>query len=170
MIVSAIVAVSDNGIIGRKGDLPWHLPEDMKFFQRTTMGHHVITGRKNWDSIPLKFRPLKGRPNVVVTRNKAFDAPGAVVVGSLNEALALARHEGDTEAFIIGGGEIYKEALREGLVDTLYITRVHAHIEGDTSFPVIDASAWKETWREEHPADAQHAHAFTFVKLERTQP
>lgn len=170
MIISAIVAVSENGIIGRKGDLPWRLPDDMKFFQRTTMGHHVITGRKNWDSIPLKFRPLKGRPNIVVTRNTAFDAPGAVVVGSLHEALALARHESETEAFIIGGGEIYKEALAAGLVDRLYITRVHAHIEGDTSFPAIDANTWKETWREEHPTDAQHAHAFTFVKLERAQP
>lgn len=167
MIVSAIVAVSENGIIGRKGDLPWRLPDDMKFFQRTTMGHHVITGRKNWDSIPLKYRPLKGRPNIVVTRNADFDAPGAVVVGSLHEALALARHESETEAFIIGGGEIYKEALREGLVDRLYITRVHAHIDGDTSFPSITSNEWKEVWREEHAADAQHAHAFTFVKLER---
>lgn len=167
MIVSAIVAVSENGIIGRKGDLPWRLPADMKFFQRTTMGHHVITGRKNWDSIPLKYRPLKGRPNIVVTRNAGFEAPGAVVVGSLSEALALARHEGDTQAFVIGGGEIYKEALREGLVDRLYITRVHAHIDGDTSFPSITTNEWKETWREEHAADAQHAYAFTFVKLER---
>lgn len=167
MIVSAIVAVSENGIIGRKGDLPWRLPDDMKFFQRTTMGHHVITGRKNWDSIPLKYRPLKGRPNIVVTRNAGFEAPGAVVVGSLSEALALARHEGDTQAFVIGGGEIYKEALREGLVDRLYITRVHAHIDGDTSFPSITTNEWKETWREEHAADAQHAYAFTFVKLER---
>ncbi|QQR88272.1 MAG: dihydrofolate reductase [Flavobacteriales bacterium] len=167
MIVSAIVAVSENGIIGRKGDLPWRLPDDMKFFQRTTMGHHVITGRKNWDSIPLKYRPLKGRPNIVVTRNADFDAPGAVVVGSLNEAIALARHEGDVEAFIIGGGEIYKEALREGLVDRLYITRVHAHIDGDTSFPSIPTNEWKEVWREEHAADAQHGHAFTFQRLER---
>lgn len=167
MIVSAIVAVSENGIIGRKGDLPWRLPDDMKFFQRTTMGHHVITGRKNWDSIPLKYRPLKGRPNIVVTRNADFDAPGAVVVGSLHEALALARHESETEAFIIGGGEIYKEALAARLVDRLYITRVHAHIEGDTHFPTIVDADWKEVWREEHPADAQHAHAFTFLKLER---
>lgn len=167
MIVSAIVAVSENGIIGRKGDLPWRLPDDMKFFQRTTMGHHVITGRKNWDSIPLKYRPLKGRPNIVVTRNADFEAPGAVVVGSLSEALALARHEGETEAFIIGGGEIYMQALRERLVDRLYITRVHAHIDGDTSFPSITSNEWKEVWREEHAADTQHAHAFTFLKLER---
>ncbi|MEO8069399.1 MAG: dihydrofolate reductase, partial [Flavobacteriales bacterium] len=90
MIVSAIAAVSENGIIGRKGDLPWHLPDDMKFFQRTTMGHHVVTGRKNWETIPLKFRPLKGRPNIVVTRDAHYKAPGAVVVTSIAEALALA--------------------------------------------------------------------------------
>lgn len=167
MIVSAVVAVSENGIIGRKGDLPWSLPDDMKFFQRTTMGHHVITGRKNWETIPLKYRPLKGRPNIVVTRDARYNAPGAVVVTSIAEALALAKHEGETEACIIGGGEIYKEALRLQLVDRLYITRIHAHIEGDTHFPAIDANAWTEVWREEHPADERHAYAFTFMRLER---
>lgn len=167
MIVSAIAAVSENGIIGRKGDLPWHLPDDMKFFQRTTMGHHVITGRKNWETIPLRYRPLKGRPNIVVTRDAHYKAPGAVVVTSIAEALALAKHEGETEAFIIGGGEIYKAALETGLVDRLYITRVHANIEGDTRFPKIDANAWTEVWSEDHLADERHAYAFSFTRLQR---
>ena len=95
MIVSAIVAVSENGVIGRKGALPWHLPDDLRFFQRNTLGHHVIMGRKNWDSIPDKYRPLKDRVNVVISRQRDYEAFGAVVVGSLEEALALAAHNGD---------------------------------------------------------------------------
>ncbi|MBK7555049.1 MAG: dihydrofolate reductase [Flavobacteriales bacterium] len=108
MIVSAAVAVSENGIIGRKGDLPWSLPDDMKFFQRTTMGHHVITGRKNWETIPLKYRPLQGRPNIVVTRDARYNAPGAVVVTSVAEALALrpTMRAKRNLSIIIGGGEI----------------------------------------------------------------
>lgn len=166
MIISAIAAVSENGIIGRKGDLPWHLPDDLKFFQRTTLGHHVIMGRKNWESIPEKFRPLKDRVNVVITRQRDYEAFGAVVVGSLEEALELARFAGETEAFVIGGGEVYAEAMRTGKVERLYLTRVHATIDGDTRFPPIGGE-WHGTGLEEHPADAKHAHAFTFTMLKR---
>ncbi|MBP6390296.1 MAG: dihydrofolate reductase [Flavobacteriales bacterium] len=166
MIVSAIAAVSENQVIGRDGDLPWHLPDDMRFFQRTTMGHHVITGRKNWESIPLKYRPLKGRTNVVVTRSAHYDAPGALVTTSLEEALAIARKAGDEEPFLIGGGQIYRDAFSKGLVDRVYLTRVHAEIPGDTSFPLLGA-AWREVWREEHPADERHAYAFTFLRSEK---
>ncbi len=166
MIVSAIAAVSENQVIGRDGDLPWHLPDDMKFFQRTTMGHHVITGRKNWETIPLKYRPLKGRTNIVVTRSANYEARGALVAGSLEEALDLARNGGDEEAFLIGGGQIYREALGNDLVDRVYLTRVHAQIQGDTTFPNLDG-AWHEVWRQEHPADERHAHAFTFLRLEK---
>nr|AIA12513.1 Dihydrofolate reductase [uncultured bacterium] len=167
MIISAIVAVAENRVIGRKGDLPWHLPDDLKFFQRTTLGHHVIMGRKNWDSIPLKYRPLKDRVNVVITRQERFDAFGAVVVGSLQEALALARHEGENEAFIIGGGQIFAEAFRMGTIDRIYMTRIHAQVEGDVFFPPL-VGDWKEVWHEDHAADARHTYAFTFLRLERS--
>jgi dihydrofolate reductase len=167
MIVSAIAAVADNGTIGHDGDLPWHLPDDMKYFMRTTRGHYVITGRKNYESIPEKYRPLKDRVNIVVTRNTEHAAPGAVVLGSLEDALDRARQGGETEVFIIGGGQIYREALAKGLVDRLYLTLVHADIVGDTHFPVIDPADWQELSREAHPADARHAHAFSFVVLER---
>lgn len=166
MIVSAIAAVSANGVIGRDGDLPWHLPDDMAFFQRTTRGHCVITGRLNWESIPARYRPLKGRTNIVVSRNPGYDAPGAVVVGSLEAALEHARGLGEQEAFLIGGGQLYREALAKEMVDRIYLTRVHAELDGDTHFPPL-GPGWREVGREEHPADERHAHAFTFLLLER---
>ena len=168
MIISAIAAVADNGTIGRDSDLPWNLPDDMKYFQRTTRGHHVITGRKNYETIPAKYRPLKDRVNIVVTRNPGYEAPGAVVVASLEAALDVARQAGEPEVFIIGGGQIYAEALRKGLVDRLYLTQVHANVPGDTHFPTVDTRAWKEVERTHHAADERHAHAFSFVLLHRT--
>jgi dihydrofolate reductase len=127
----------------------------------------VITGRKNYETIPAKYRPLKDRVNMVVTRNAAYEAPGAVVLGSLEEALEQAKASGETEAFVIGGGQIYREALQKGLVDRLYLTLVHADVEGDTHFPLLDPADWTEQSREHHPADERHAHAFSFVVLER---
>ncbi len=167
MIVSAIAAVAENGTIGKDGDLPWSLPDDMRFFQRTTRGHHIITGRKNYESIPPKYRPLKDRVNVVVTRERGYQAPGAVVVHSLEEALHVAHVAGEGEVFIIGGGQIYREALEKQLVQRLYLTRVHTHVEGDTRFPEVAPQQWREVAREEHPADERHAYAFTFLTLER---
>jgi dihydrofolate reductase len=167
MIVSAIAAVADNGTIGIDGDLPWHLPDDLKYFQRVTRDHHVITGRKNYESIPEKYRPLKDRVNIVVTRNAEYKAPGALVMGSLEEALAHAQAAGEPEAFVIGGGQIYRDAIGKGLVDRLYLTLVHADIAGDTHFPVIDPADWTEQQRVHHDADARHAHAFSFVVLDR---
>lgn len=167
MIVSAIAAVAENGIIGHQGDLPWSLPDDMAWFQRHTKGHHVITGRKNYESIPPKYRPLKGRVNLVVTRNPGYEAPGAVVVPSIEAALEIARAAGETEAFVIGGGEIYREAFAKGLVERLYLTRVHAHIPGDTRFPEIVPAEWRELSRQRHQEDERHAHAFSFIIFER---
>ncbi len=167
MIVSAIAAVAENGIIGHQGDLPWSLPDDMAWFQRHTKGHHVITGRKNYESIPPKYRPLKGRVNLVVTRNAGYEAPGAVVVPSIESALELARNAGETEAFVIGGGEIYREAFAKELVERLYLTRVHAHIPGDTRFPEIVPAEWRELSRLRHNEDERHAHAFSFIIFER---
>jgi len=170
MIISAIAAVSENGIIGHQGDLPWSLPDDMAWFQRHTMGHHVITGRKNYESIPMRFRPLKGRVNLVVTRNAAYDAPGAIVAPSIEAALDIARAGGETEAFVIGGGEVYADAFAKNLVQRLYLTRVHAHLKGDTRFPRVTPAEWQELTRQPHPADERHAHAFSFLILERIKP
>ncbi|MFN3874791.1 MAG: dihydrofolate reductase [Flavobacteriales bacterium] len=167
MITSAIAAVAENGIIGHQGDLPWSLPDDMAWFQRVTKGHHVVTGRKNYESIPPRFRPLKGRVNLVVTRNPGYQAPGAIVATSIEDALDHARAAGETEAFIIGGGEIYAEAFAKGLVQRLYLTRVHAELPGDTRFPAIDMSEWRVRSAEPHPADERHAYAFTIQVLER---
>ncbi|MBK9628547.1 MAG: dihydrofolate reductase [Flavobacteriales bacterium] len=167
MIVSAIAAVADNGTIGKEGDLPWHLPDDLKYFQHMTMDHHVITGRKNYESIPTKYRPLQGRPNIVITRNDAYDAPGATVIDSLTGALEIAHLANEEEVFIIGGGEIYREAMTMRLIDRLYITLVHADVEGDTHFPVLDPGEWQEVSRTQHDADDRHAFAFSFVVLER---
>ncbi len=167
MIISAIAAVADNGTIGINGDLPWHLPDDLKYFQRITSGHHVITGRKNYESIPPKYRPLKDRVNLVVTRNAAYEAPGAVVIGSVEEGLRIAAEANEPEVFIIGGGEIFREAMEHHGVQRLYLTLVHADIAGDTHFPSVDPSDWQEVSREHHAADARHAHGFSFVVLER---
>jgi dihydrofolate reductase len=167
MIISAIAAVADNGTIGISGDLPWHLPDDLKYFQRITTGHPVITGRKNYESIPEKYRPLKGRVNIVVTRNPAYEAPGAKVCGSIEEAIAIAAELDQEEIFVIGGGEMYRAALQQGLVDRLYLTLVHADIAGDTSFPMIDPADWVEMERTHHPADERHAFPFSYVVLER---
>ena len=167
MIVSGIVAVARNRVIGREGDLPWHLPDDMKFFASTTRGHHIITGRRNYESIPTRFRPLKDRTNIVLTRDRNYQAPGAIVMGSLEKALEIARASGEIEAFIIGGGEIFRHALDKELIDRLYITEVHADVEGDVRFPEIDPKKWQEKSRSEHPADERHAFPFTFVMLDR---
>ncbi len=167
MIVSGIVAMAENRVIGRKGDLPWHLPADMKFFMNTTRGHHIITGRVNYESIPLRFRPLKDRVNFVITRNAGYEAPGAIVLASMEEALKRARAAGEQEAFIIGGGEIFKQALEKDLIERLYLTQIHANIEGDVFFPLVDPLEWKEKSRSRHEADEKHAFPFSFLTLEK---
>ena len=146
MKVSLIVAVSQNGVIGNDNDLIWHLPKDMKFFKDTTLDHHVIMGRKNFESIPHKFRPLPNRTNVVVTKQADYFAKDCIIVNSVEEGLNIARKNGDKEPFIIGGGQIYKLALERDLVDKIYLTKVHYNFEGDTFFPTL-ASKWKETHR-----------------------
>jgi dihydrofolate reductase len=160
--VSLIVAVAENGVIGKDNDLIWYLPRDLKYFKDTTAGHTVIMGRKNWDSIPLKYRPLKGRDNVVITRDQSFQADGATVVHSLNEALEIAEKAGDEEPFIIGGGQIYKKALEQNLIDRMHITRVHEEFDGDTFFPQFDEKKWKLVNREDHAPDHRHKYSFSF--------
>jgi dihydrofolate reductase len=162
MIVSLIVAMSENRVIGREGGLPWHLPADLKRFKRLTEGHHVVMGRRTWETLD---GPLPVRTNVVVTRQREFRADGAIVMHSLEGALQEAGNAGDEEVFIAGGADIYAAALP--LVDRLYLTIVHAEVEGDTFFPECDLAAWRLVEEERHEIDDRHAHAFSFRTYER---
>lgn len=158
MIVSLIVAASENNVIGRNNDLPWHLPNDMKFFREKTAGHPIIMGRKNYESIG---RPLPKRTNIIVTRDSTYEANGCLIASSLEEAILFAKKDGTEEIFVIGGGEIYKQAME--LANRIYLTRVHAEVEGDVYFPEIDPDVWEEVERTEHEADSTHKYAFTFL-------
>ncbi|MEJ2189497.1 MAG: dihydrofolate reductase [Acidobacteriota bacterium] len=158
MRVSLIVAVSENGVIGRDGGLPWRLSKDLSRFKQLTMGHHLVIGRRTWEEVGT---PLPGRIMVVVTRDRTFAADGVLVAHSLDEALDLVRD--DDEPFIGGGAEIYRMALERSMVDCLYITRVHAEVEGDTFFPEIDLEAWRLISREDHEADDRNQYPFSFL-------
>lgn len=160
MDVTLIAALGKNRVIGRNGAIPWHVSADLQRFKALTTGHTIIMGRKTWESLPK--RPLPDRAHVVVTRQRNYQAPGALVVHSVDDAISHARWQDESNAFVIGGGEIYAAALPRAT--RLELTRVHASPPGDTFFPAFDASAWKEVAREEH---ADHDPAFTFVTLER---
>lgn len=162
MRVSLIVAVSSNGVIGRDGGLPWRLPADLRHFKSTTMGHHLIVGRRTWDELG---KPLPGREMVVVTRSRHFSPEGVKVAHSIEEALEVA--VGDGEPFIGGGAYIYRLALSRKLVDRLYITRVHAEVEGDTFFPDVDFDDWELISEEHREADEKNDYACTFEVYER---
>tara|TARA_B100000161_G_scaffold190524_1_gene138007 strand:- start:648 stop:1109 length:462 start_codon:yes stop_codon:yes gene_type:complete len=153
--------MAENRVIGRDGDLPWRLPEDLKHFKRVTMGKPVIMGRKTWDSLYVK--PLPGRRNIVVTRNLDFSADGAEATGSIEDALALVDRE--EEAMVIGGATLFEAALASA--QRFHLTEVHAEIEGNTRFPAFDRASWREVTRETHPA-ADGSPAYSFVLLERT--
>ena len=161
-LVSVIVATDDCGGIGRNGKMPWHLPEDLQRFKRITMGKPIVMGRKTWDAIG---RPLPGRQNIVISRQAAFDALGATVVGSLSDALRVAGEV--PEVCIIGGAEIYRLALP--MAQEIHLTRVHAIVDADTFFPVLDAVEWEEIGREDRPADERHAFPYSFIKLVRAK-
>ncbi len=161
MTISLIAALTRNRVIGRNNDLPWHLPDDMKYFMQTTKGHHVIMGRRNYDSIPEKFRPLPNRTNLVVTRQKDLRLPQCRVVNSLEEAVEVARTAGEQELFIIGGAAIY--TLGMPLANRLYLTEIDTELPGDTFFPDFNKSEWREVSRKHHPADDRHAFPFDFV-------
>lgn len=165
MIVSMIAAVARNLTIGKDNDLPWKLPDDMKFFMNTTKGHYVIMGRKNYDSLHEKFKPLPNRTNIVVTRQKDFKAPGCIVTHNVNDAIELAQKGNEREVFIIGGAEIYKLALPDA--DRLYLTEIKADVDGDTFFPTFSKAEWKETSRTPHAADEKHIFAFDIVIYDR---
>lgn len=168
MQISMVAAVAANGVIGRDNDLPWHLPDDMKFFMNTTRGHYVILGRKNYESLPPKYKPLPHRHNVVVTRQANYDAPGCTIVNTVERALQYALENHEPEAMVIGGSEIYKACLP--YADRLYITQIQANIEGDVFFPAFDQREWVEVSRQHHTADERHAYSFDFVTFERVHP
>ena len=163
MKVTLVVAVAENGVIGRDGGMPWRLSTDMRRFKATTMGKPLVMGRKTWESFPK--RPLPGRHNIIVTRDRAYRAEGADLAASLDEALSLARAGGAAEACVIGGGEIYAVALP--LADRLDVTHVLAEIEGDTRFPAIDAAAWRAVSSEDFPPGEKDSHATRHVVYER---
>jgi len=156
MSIHIIVAISENNVIGKNGELPWHIPEDLQRFKRLTMNHVVLMGHKTWASIPQKYRPLPGRKNVVLSREESYVVPTGVQHFSSLES-ALNAHEDET-VFIIGGGEIYRQTI--ALADKMYVTRIHKEIEGTVFFPVIDSTKWKEIEREDHDV-------YSFVTLER---
>ena len=159
-MISIIVALAENRVIGVNNTLPWRLPNDLKHFRHLTTGHAIILGRKNYESIG---KPLPERTNIVITRNHDFRADGCLIAHSLDAALALVNN--DPEIFVIGGAEIYRAALAR--TDRLYLTRVHAAIAGDTHFPEFDETEWREISRERHECDERHAYAYSFVVLER---
>ncbi len=167
MIVSIIVAASENGVIGNDNDLIWNLPNDMMFFKKTTLGHHVIMGRKNHESIPHKFSPLVGRTNIIISRNNEYKAKGCIIVNSIEKALTIAKKNKEEEAFIIGGGEIYKLALEKNIVDVIYLTEVHHFFEGDTFFKMDNN--WSEISRIKHKKDSRHKYNFSFIKFVKKQ-
>ena len=163
--IAFVVAMDENRLIGRDNDLPWRLPDDMGWFRRQTMGKPCIMGRKTYDSLPDRFRPLPGRLNIVVTRNREYEAPGAVVVHSIGDAIKAA---GDVEEIaIIGGADLFRRLLP--IADRLYLTQIHGAAEGDVYFPQFEMDGWDETFRQERPADERHRFAFTWLILDRSR-
>ncbi len=164
--IALFIAIAGNGVIGRGNALPWRLSGDMAYLKRMTMGKPVVMGRKTWESFPK--RPLPGRPNLVVTRDKAYDAPGAEVFASVDAAFAraaeLARRSNVDEIMVLGGAQIYKAVLPRA--DRIYLTEVHARPDGDTHFD-FDRSGWREVSRERHAAGEKDTADYSFVVLER---
>jgi dihydrofolate reductase len=165
MLISQIAAMARNRVIGRDNRLPWHMPDDLAWFFRITRGHHIIMGRRNFEA---NGKALPNRTNIVVTRNKNYQAPGCVVVHTLDEAIGYARDHGEEEAFIVGGGEIYAATLP--LADRIYLTIIETEVEGDTFFPEPDPQEWKEVSREPHRADERNPYDYTFYIFERKNP
>ena len=158
--ISLIVAMAKNRIIGINNTLPWHLPADLKHFKMLTMGHHIVMGRKTYESIG---KPLPGRTSVVITRNRELKIEGCVMSGSLPEAIAACR--GDEEIFIVGGAEIFEQALP--LADMLYVTEIQQDIAGDTYFPMFDKNRWREVAREQHRQEIPQPLEYHFVTYQK---
>ncbi len=169
MILSIIVAAAENNVIGKDNSLIWHLPADMKFFKEKTKGHAVITGRKNYESIPEKYRPLPDRTNIVITRQLDYNAKGAIVVNSIDEAIEYAQtHFATQEVFIIGGAEIYKQTI--STCHKIYLTRIHHTFNGDAFFPELSLTDWQLKAQLSISADEKNKYPFTFETWERKAP
>jgi dihydrofolate reductase len=162
MIISLVVAAANNNAIGKDGQLPWCLPNDMKYFKNITWGMPVIMGRKTFESLG---KALTGRKNIVITRQHAWKADGVVVVKNFEDALFVAKETDAKEAMIIGGGEIFKMAFEKA--KRIYITRVKAEPDGDTFFPVIDPKVWRLVNKKDHDADEKNEYAYSFQVWER---
>jgi len=163
MHINLIVAASTNNAIGKNNDLLWHLPQDMQFFKQTTWGMPVIMGRKTFES--LKGNPLNGRLNIVLTKQKNFEAKEAIVVENLEDALFVAQQHLYKQVFIIGGGDIYKQTIKKA--DTIYLTRVHTMIDGDVFFPEINKNEFKLTSSFDYNANEKNAYDYSFEKWEK---
>jgi dihydrofolate reductase len=161
MRVSAVVAASENGVIGREGGLPWHVSSDLKLFKEITLGKPVIMGRRTWESLPRK--PLPGRRNIVITRRADFVAESAELVHSVDEALAVCA--GEAEVSIIGGGQVYAEAMSR--TDRIYLTRIHLEVDGDTFLPELKASEWHEVERRRFARGERDDAEFTLIVMDR---
>ena len=162
MIISLILAMDEQRGIGKDGKLPWRLSSDLKRFRELTMGHHLIVGRKTFESIG---KPLPGRQTIVVTRNHTFKPDGCLVTNSVQSALALAQERGEPEVFVIGGAEIYAQVL--DVADRIYLTQVHAEVDADTFFPELKHDRWTETQSTFQAADERNQYSFSFKQLER---
>ncbi len=158
--LALVAAVADNGVIGRGGALPWHLPDDLKYFKAVTLGKPVLMGRRTFESIG---RPLPGRRNLVLSGGPPIAMPGIETVATLQEALQRCAEA--EEICVIGGAAVYAAALP--LAEVIHLTRVHALVDGDVQFPAVRWEEWRESSRSEHPRDERHAHAMTFLTLQR---
>ena len=163
-MVKLIVAISQNRVIGKDNDLIWHLPADMGFFSAMTKGNSVLMGRKNWDSIPEKYRPLPKRTNIVVTRDTAFNHEGCLVYHDIKNAIDEHSNQTNKDLYVIGGGQIYNFCLENDLVDEMYITQIDETFDGDTFFPEIDLNNWHKEKLFHHPVNEKNKHAFTVYR------
>ena len=162
-IISLIVAMDKNGLIGAGNQVPWRLPDDMKQFRAITMGKPVIMGRKTYESIPDRFRPLPGRTNIILTRQTGYEAPGCVITHTLTAALKAA--EDAPEVMVIGGGTIYEQFFAQA--DRIYLTLIDGQFLGDVFLPQFDTAMWEEKSRVYHDQDPNHSYSFSFILLER---
>ncbi|MEE4259302.1 MAG: dihydrofolate reductase [Bacteroidales bacterium] len=162
MIISQIVAVSLNNVIGKDNGLPWHMPTDMAYFKNTSWGHHIVTGRRNYEA---EGKALPGRVNIVLTRNPDFQIGDGFVVHQLDEAIEIARKAGEDELFIVGGAEIYKLAML--VTDRIYLTRIYTQIAGDTFYPELDMHVWKQVSIDRRKADEKNPYDYDFIVYER---
>lgn len=161
-MIAIVVAIAENNVIGKDNQLIWHLPADLRHFKQKTMGHPMIMGRKTFESIG---KPLPGRTTIIVTRQEDYQAEGCIVVYSVEEAIAKGKELDSEQVSIVGGAEIYKQALP--YVDTLYLTEVHHAFDGDTFFPDLQKEEWQEMSAESHQQDEKNEYAYTFKELRR---